>query len=52
VPMQNVAPKLSATPGTVRTAGPELGEHNESVWGGLLGVVPDDLRRLHDDGVI
>ena len=38
VPMQNVAPKLSTTPGRVRTAGPELGEHNEEVWGGLLGV--------------
>ena len=52
VPMQNVAPKLSATPGAVRTAGPELGEHNEPVWGGLLGVAPDELRRLHDNGVI
>lgn len=52
VPMQNVAPKLSATPGAVRTAGPDLGEHNESVWGGLLGVAPDDLRRLHEGGVI
>ena len=52
VPMQNVTPKLSATPGSVRTSGPELGEHNDSVWGGLLGVAPDDLRRLHDNGVI
>lgn len=52
IPMQNVAPKLSSTPGTVRTAGPELGEHNDTVWGGLLGVAPDDLRRLKDNGVI
>jgi formyl-CoA transferase len=52
VPMQNVAPKLSATPGAVRTAGPELGEHNESVWGALLGLAADDLRRLRDNGVI
>jgi formyl-CoA transferase len=52
VPMQNVAPKLSETPGSVRTAGPELGEHNDSVWGGLLGVTPQDLRRMHDQGVI
>jgi formyl-CoA transferase len=52
VPMQNVAPKLSSTPGAVRTAGPELGEHNDEVWGGLLGVAPDDLRRLRDRGVI
>lgn len=52
VPMQNVAPKLSATPGSVRTAGPELGEHNDAVWGGLLGATPQDLRRMHDQGVI
>jgi len=52
VPMQNVAPKLSATPGAVRTAGPELGEHNQSVWGDLLGVAPGDLLRLQADGVI
>lgn len=52
VPMQNVAPKLSATPGAVRRAGPELGEHNSRVWGGLLGVAPVDLRRLKNDGVV
>ena len=52
LPMQNVAPKLSSTPGAVRTAGPELGEHNDAVWGGLLGVAPDDLHRLHERGVI
>lgn len=52
LPMQNVAPKLSATPGAVRTAGPELGEHNQAVWGDLLGLAPDDLLRLQADGVI
>ncbi len=52
VPMQNVAPKLSRTPGSVRRAGPELGEHNESVWGDLLGVTADELHRLQADGVI
>lgn len=52
LPMQNVAPKLSATPGSVRTAGPELGEHNAAVWGELLGVAPDELRRLHQAGVV
>jgi formyl-CoA transferase len=37
-PMQNVAPRLSGTPGAVRWLGPELGEHNDEVYGGLLGV--------------
>jgi formyl-CoA transferase len=30
--MQNVAPKLSATPGSVRSPAPELGEHNDEVY--------------------
>ncbi len=52
IPMQNVAPKLSSTPGRVRTTGPELGEHNDAVWGGLLGISPADRRRLQERGVI
>ena len=36
--MQNVAPRLSDTPGAVRHVGPELGEHTEAVLGGLLGL--------------
>jgi formyl-CoA transferase len=52
LPMHNVAPKLSATPGAVRTAGPALGEHNDQVWGGLLGLGPDELARLRGAGVI
>jgi formyl-CoA transferase len=52
LPMHNVAPRLSATPGAVRTAGPALGEHNDQVWGGLLGLAPDELARLRGAGVI
>ena len=50
--MQNVAPKLSATPGEVRWVGPELGEHTDEVLGEVLGL--DDAARaaLRDAGII
>ncbi|WP_051217731.1 CaiB/BaiF CoA transferase family protein [Nocardioides insulae] len=50
--MQNVTPKLSGTPGALRWVGPELGEHNDEVYGGLLGLDEATRRQLADDGVI
>ena len=41
--MQNVAPKLSETPGEVRWVGPELGQHNQEILEGLLGLTPDQI---------
>jgi len=52
LPMQNVFPRLSQTPGRVRHAGPALGEHNTSVYSGLLGLSEDEIARLSGDGVI
>jgi formyl-CoA transferase len=52
IPMQNVTPKLSATPGAVRSAGPDLGEHNAQVWGELVGLDPGELARLRGAAVI
>jgi formyl-CoA transferase len=52
VPMQNVVPKLSLTPGSVRSAGPALGEHNDLVWGGLAGLSRAEVTRLRAAGII
>jgi len=50
--MQNVAPKLSATPGHVDTVGPELGEHNELIYGELLGMDSATMADLEERGII
>ena len=52
VQMQNVAPKLSETPGAVRHVGPALGEHNAYVFGDVLGLSPEQQDALKADGVI
>jgi len=51
-PVQNVAPKLSETPGSVRHLGPQLGEDNDDVYRGLLEMDDERFTTLHDDGVI
>ena len=50
--MQNVAPKLSETPGQVRSAGPELGEHNDEIYRGLLNFDDAKLADLKARGLI
>ncbi len=52
LPMQNVFPRLTATPGRIRHMGPELGEHNDEVYRGLLGIGDTEMTELAADGVI
>ena len=50
--MQNVVPKLSDSPGEVRWPGPEVGQHNQEVYGELLGYGRKELAALSQAGVI
>jgi formyl-CoA transferase len=50
--MQNVAPRLSETPGKVRHVGPELGQHNSEVLGGILGLSAERQDALRAAGIV
>ena len=52
LPMQNVFPRLSQTPGKVRQVGPALGEHTEAVLGDWLELDQDSIDALRNDSVI
>jgi crotonobetainyl-CoA:carnitine CoA-transferase CaiB-like acyl-CoA transferase len=47
-----VVPRLSETPGEVRTAGPAPGAHNAEVYGGWLGLSESEQEELQRSGTI
>src|SRR6201981_2330929 len=51
LPMHNVIPRLSATPGRLRRPAPALGEHSVEILG-TLGLDRAELEGLARDGVI
>jgi succinyl-CoA---D-citramalate CoA-transferase len=52
IAMAGVVPKLSATPGQVVWTGPALGEHNEDVYLGILGLSVAELNDYRGRRVI
>lgn len=51
LPMHQVFPRLSDTPGSIRRAAPELGQDNAELLA-EFGVKPAELQRLSQEGVI
>ena len=52
VPHTGVAIKLSKTPGSIEHRAPLLGEHNEEIYCGLVGMKKNELAKLKKEGVI
>lgn len=47
-----VVPHVPECPGTVRWAGPDIGQHNREIYCGLLGMSEEDVEHLKSEGVI
>jgi formyl-CoA transferase len=52
VRMAGIPVKFSATPARLRLPPPRLGEHTESVLQDWLGMSPDDIALLRDEGAV
>ncbi|MFH1485007.1 MAG: CoA transferase, partial [Chloroflexota bacterium] len=52
LPLVSPYPKLSDSPGSIRSICPHLGQHNEEVYCGILGISREELRSLKEEGVI
>ncbi len=50
--MPDVQPKLSQTPGRIRSAGPALGAHTDELLETVLGLSGDEIEQLRADKVI
>lgn len=52
IPVTGIPIKFSETPGSIDTHAPGIGEHNEDIYGGLLGYDSDKINGLKKEKVI
>lgn len=52
VSLPGLAVKLSTSPGSVRHGAPTVGEHNDYVYGEILGLAAKEVLRLRKEGII
>jgi succinyl-CoA:(S)-malate CoA-transferase subunit A len=52
VTVPNVFPKLSETPGEIDSLGPALGDANDAIYRGELGLTDEEMHKLKRDGAI
>ncbi|MGI8549503.1 MAG: CaiB/BaiF CoA transferase family protein [Dehalococcoidia bacterium] len=50
--MPGIVPQLSTTPGNVYAVAPEVGQHNEEIYQGLLHLSDAELTHLRDVGAV
>lgn len=52
VKMQNVVPRFSETPGHIWRTGPDLGQHNDDIYGREMGLSQEQRATLRERGII
>jgi crotonobetainyl-CoA:carnitine CoA-transferase CaiB-like acyl-CoA transferase len=52
VRVDGIPARFSRTPWRIERGAPCLGEHNQAVFGRLLGLSPDEVAQLREEGVI
>ena len=51
LPMHNITPRLSGSPGSIRTPAPEIGQHTLEILSGV-GVGPDEVEAFRSKGLV